>query len=109
MDLSQSLAEIIIKHFQAEFGTIHLSRNLIDTIRVYPIKGGYEVKIPAQIYDIGLYRRTGAILYVGNASYASQVDKDGGFSGTHRGYINRCINNAIQEWKAINHIKAEIS
>lgn len=32
-------------------------------------------------------------------SYAEEVDQTGGFSGTHKDYVERCIKKGIEEWK----------
>lgn len=109
MDLTESLKDIILKHLEAEFSVRHLSGNLINTIVVTPTENGYEISIPAQIYDIRLYKREGVIVYKNMGSYASKIDYTGGFSGAHVGYVERIINNALQEWIAVNDIKGKIS
>lgn len=33
-------------------------------------------------------------------SYAEEVDSTGGFSGTHKDYVERCIRKGIEKWKS---------
>lgn len=108
MGLESSLANIIVKHLQAEFSIRHLSGNLVNTIKITQTKNGYAIEIPAEVYNILLYKKKGVIIYTNNGSYASKIDHTGGFSGAHVGYVNRVINNAIQEWLAVNEIKGKI-
>ena len=97
----EQIARLIKQKIQAEFAVIHLSGNLADTVEVKKTRRGWSVEIPAQMYNVDLYRHTGAIVYDEiDASYAAAVDETGGFSGTHVGFIGRCIKAAVQEWAA---------
>lgn len=94
----QLLAERIKKKIREEFAVVHLSQNLIDTIEVRRTTFGFEIEIPAEIYDIGRWYKDRAIVYTGQGSYAQQVDVEGGFSGTHTDYVEDAIKDAIKEW-----------
>jgi hypothetical protein len=96
----QLLAEKIKENIQKEFEFIHLSKNLMDTITVARTTNGYEIEIPAEIYDINKYYKQGVIVYTNEGSYAQEVDDKGGFSTTHKNYIIRAIMNAIEDWKS---------
>lgn len=106
------LAKILVKNLKKEFANVHLSGNLAETIKLVQkrLNGKiyYEVQIPAQIYDIGLYRKRGVIVHTGAGSYADIVDSSGGFSGTHTDYVDRCIQKSIQEWARLSKIKIEV-
>jgi hypothetical protein len=93
------LAMLIEDEIKKEFSVAFLSGNLKNSIKIEKGNGnGYNVIIPAELYDIGEWKKTGVKVYK-QGSYASMVDKDGGFSGTHKDYVNRCINKAITRWK----------
>lgn len=92
------LAMLIEDEVKKEFNFTHLSGNLKDTIRIE--KDGdsrYNVIISAKLYDIAKWRDEGVKVYR-NGSYASEVDKSGGFSGTHKDYIDKCVNKALERW-----------
>lgn len=106
------LAKILVKNLKKEFANVHLSGNLANTIKLVQKRVNnevyYEVQIPAQIYDIGLYRKRGVIVHTGAGSYADIVNTSGGFSGTHTDYIDRCVQKSIQEWASLSKIKIEV-
>ncbi|WP_281512134.1 hypothetical protein [Mammaliicoccus vitulinus] len=104
-ELKKDLANRIAEKIKHEFSIIHFSGNLADTINIYETQEGWAIEIPAEMYDIDLYAKTGRIQYLNNGlSYANDVNTSGGFSQKHKNYINRCINKAIEEWLAINKI-----
>ena len=103
------LAKLIHRELVEEFSTIYLSGNLRDTIKV-----GYDgktatVEIPAEMYDIKLFKDEGAIIYTGKGSYAEAVNKKGGFSKSHKNYVERAIELAIFTWMKQNGIKGRIT
>lgn len=102
--LALKIEEYLIEDFRYK----HLSGNLAETINIEEIENGYRIEIPAEIYDIDKWSKTGVIIYTGQGSYASQVDEFGGFSKTHTNYVERAINKAIQEWKQENGIEGVI-
>lgn len=106
------LARIIVKNLKAEFSVFHLSGNLANTITITKYssesQSGYDINIPAEIYDIPLYRRKGVVVHTGTGSYANEVDLSGGFSGRHKNYVDRCIQASIQEWLSLSKIKAKV-
>lgn len=92
------LAMLIEDEVKKEFNFTHLSGNLKDTIKIEKgSTGGYNIIISAKLYDIAKYKEEGVKIYR-PGSYASEVDKTGGFSGTHKEYVNKCINKAIDRW-----------
>ncbi len=92
------LAEKIRNKIRLEFNVVHLSKNLMNTIKVYETSYGYEVEIPAEIYDIKKWFKEGVIVYTGKGSYAQAVNETGGWSESHNGYVECAIASAIQEW-----------
>lgn len=107
-DMKVKLAEMIKAALKRDFAVYHYSGNLADTINIKKVKGKVVVEIPAEIYDLGLYNRTGAIVYTGEGSYAQDVNEQGGFSGRHTNYVERSIAAAIKKWVAYYGIKARI-
>ena len=93
------LKNLIIKEFEKEFEKIHLSHNLVDTIKVEEMTDGYYIDIPADIYDLTWYTHRNIIVYTGEGSYADEVDISGGFSGTHTNYVDNCIAKAMKKWR----------
>lgn len=92
------LANKIKAKIRQEFVNIHLSKNLMDTIEVKRTTMGYEIEIPAEIYDLDKWYNEKVIVYTGEGSYAQQVNIEGGFSGTHQNYVEKAIQDAINEW-----------
>lgn len=103
-----NLAEMIRNEIENEFSMIHFSGNLKDTIMIEETENGYDVVIPAQLYDLGYFAEHGIIVYDRAGSYASQVDKTGGFSGKHKNYVEECIQRAIDKWMAKNQIDGKV-
>ena len=94
----QKLAEKIREYIRKDFEEVHLSRNLMDTISVYATEKGFNVDIPAEIYDIDKYLNDGVIIYTGDGSYAEAVNQQGGWSKSHIGYVEFAIKRAIFDW-----------
>ena len=92
------LADLIAKYIREDFEEIHLSGNLMDTIMVTRTTLGFDIDIPAFLYDINTYRKKGVIVYEQSGSYAQEVNITGGFSGKHVNYVERAIEKAIKEW-----------
>lgn len=107
-NLIHALALKIESKIIEEFKYIHVTFNLADTIKVEKTPRGWKVFIPAEIYDIRKWYDEGVIVYTGEGSYAEAVNQEGGFSHTHKGYIEDCINYAIQEWMKENNIKGVV-
>lgn len=107
-ELKHELALMIKNEIEEEFKNIHLSRNLMETIEIEETDSGYDVVIPAYIYDIETWYKHGIVAYTSGKSYASQVDKTGGFSGKHKGYVERCIKRALDKWMAKNNIEGKV-
>lgn len=106
--LNESLTKLILEELKKEFETVRLSGNLINTIKVYSNEGKWFIEIPAEMYDINKYKKSGVVVHNRKGSYASQVDKSGGFSGKHVDYVDRCIQNAIQKWIKQNNIRGKV-
>lgn len=97
--LKRELALEIRRELRKEFETIHLSGNLAKTINFRKKRNGdYVLTIPAKCYDINTYKKTGAIVYNEKGSYASIVNKTGGFSGKHTNFAKTRVMKAIQKW-----------
>lgn len=82
----------IVNSIQENFAVIRLSGNLVNTMQVSQVGANeVQVHIPAKCYDIKLFKEKGVIVYGGNAghgSYAEKVNYTGGFSKTHKNYVN---------------------
>ncbi len=102
-----SLATKIKDNIQKEFALIHLSQNLMNTIKVTRTTMGFEIEIPAEIYDLTKWYKEKVVVYTGRGSYAQQVDVEGGFSETHKNYVERAIKNAIVQWVEETNIKVK--
>lgn len=102
------LADLIYRQVMADFEEIHLSGNLKNTMQVTRDFGKsgewFKVTIPAVRYDIDIYRERKVVVYTPEeGSYAEDVNRKGGFSGYHRGYVEKSIYRAIALWaKALN-------
>lgn len=98
----QRLARMIADKARDDFLEVHLSGNLMHTITTYHNGGGdFVVNIPAPMYDLGLYKKKGVVVTIpGKGSYASEVDKLGGFSKKHKNYAERAIFSGIDSWMA---------
>lgn len=98
-EMLEKLCSIIIENLNEEFAIKHLSLNLVKTIKIQRLNNEIQIHIPAQVYDIWEYKRNKVIKYTGKGSYASSIDKK---SENHKDYINRIIDNSIQEWLALS-------
>lgn len=105
-DLLQ-LANLIKEEIEAEFEYLHLTHNLVDTMKIIPSENGYYIDIPADMYDINAWYEKGLILYTGEGSYAQEVNISGGFSTKHKGFIEDCIKSAIQDFIRIKKLKVK--
>ena len=121
----QRLANIIISELKDEFSFKHLSKNLINTIKVIEDLDGIKIEIPAPIYDTIKYQEEGIIQYKNfSGSYASELDKYGShfriktdkdgkeekreiFPGNHKGYIDKILNKALLRYAAETNQKIE--
>ena len=97
-ELLQDLALMIKEHIINGFTIKHLSTNLMNTIVVRKSEKGFEVDIPAELYDLKVWNKDKAIVYTGEGSYAQRVDVTGGFSRTHKAYVEYAINDSIKKW-----------
>ena len=97
--MSGILPEYIYDNIVKDFQRVHLSGNLSGTIQGSFQAGHSVLVIPADTYDISLYRAEKVIVYNGIGSYASEVSHTGGFSGVHVGYDERAIDKAIRTVK----------
>lgn len=103
------LAEIICEELQKEFEWIHFSGNLVATLKIEQTNNGWSVEIPAQMYDFAEFRENKTIVHnKGTGSYASAIDKTGGFSKKHKGYLDRCIKDAITRWMNENRMQGKV-
>ena len=111
----EMLSFIILRKLQEEFEIKHLSKNLINTVRIEMLEDEIKVNIPAQTYNMLEFKRSGVIVHTSHGSYASKIDEEGSsfmiypndtkagsfrtYPRNHKGYVNRIINSAIKEWK----------
>lgn len=103
----RALANFIAQRIVEDFELVHLSGNLANTIRIENDKGKIRVIVPAVKYDLGIFKSRGVIIYhEEQGSYAQKVNKKGGFSKKHKGYVERAIGEGIEDWLAYLGIKA---
>ena len=108
-EMKKDLVKLIVENFKKEFFTVHFTGNLMDTIEIHQTEDGIAVEIPAMRYSFEKWEKEGVIVpYEKGGSYASQVDKTGGFSGKHKGYVDKCIDLAISQWLTKYHINGRI-
>ena len=98
------LGEMIRKEIEKDFENVHLTGNLAKTIEVKYDNEKVWVEIPADMYDLGLYLKNKVINFLGKGSYAQEVNKKGGLSKKHSGYVERAISNSIDMWVNKNNI-----
>ena len=122
----EKLANLIVQKLREEFANKHLSKNLINTIRVENIGNEIKIYIPAKTYNMLLYQTQGVVVHTSNGSYASRLDETGSefyvypqgsrkggkriAPHNHKGYIDKIVNKAISEWSSIigkNRVKVE--
>ena len=107
--MKKRLAELIVERIKANFQNKFISQNLINTISIYETENGWAVDIPAECYDITEFNKKGVVVYNGKGSYAQAVNKSGGFSKSHKNYVEKAINEAIAIWKNEQGIKGKVS
>ncbi len=103
----QNLANKIVEKIKEDFEVYHISKNLINTIKITQTSRGIDIDIPAEIYDLQRWYKDRVIVYNGNGSYAQEVDERGGFSGTHTNYVEDAIKSAIKEWISEKNLKVK--
>ncbi len=108
-DLNE-LATIFLKNIQEEFALKHLSGNLVGSLQLVAEKDSVKIIIPAQTYDMYAYVKQGIIIPNSSGSYASELDINGSkiFGhqiSNHKGYIDKIINQSIEEWVSIKNIE----
>lgn len=102
------LGELIAGNVRENFEKVHLSGNLMDGISVFKSGNGVSVSIPAVRYDIGRFRKERVIvLRPAEGSYAEEVNRTGGFSGFHVGYVEDAIRKGIIQWCSSLGIKCK--
>lgn len=110
------LANYIIEELKREFSVKHLSKNLINTVKVLDEGDEIRIEIPARTYNMLKYQKEGVVVYTSHGSYASRLDKEGSSfniypnsnrtgsfrlkTGNHIGYVDKIINNALQRFLA---------
>ena len=107
----EKLASLIKDALQEGFREYYLTGRLRDTISVS--KGGdgsVIVHIPADAYDLNLYRATHVIVNRPDlGSYAQLVNITGGLSHRHIGYVEHALDVAILTWIRYYKLDAEVS
>lgn len=107
IQLLEELAEMIKNNIKSDFEKVHLSGNLMNTIKVSYNADGFQVEIPAEMYDIALYKKDKVLKFTGKGSYAQEVNETGGHSGKHKNYVERAIETAINEWIKKNNLNVK--
>lgn len=108
MDDRIELAKCIEEAFREEFRNVHLSKNLVNTMKIEVTDTGVVIDIPAMKYNMKKFRETGVIKYYYRGSYAEQINNTGGLSGKHKDYIEECINKGIQKWLAQKGVEGRV-
>lgn len=106
-EMRETLVSLIMAELSVEFQQYHLTFNLVNTIKVTRLEGKTYIEIPAPVYNMKKYIETGVIERRGHGSYANKLDERGSRWGHHKGYVDRCINNALSKWKNLYGITAE--
>ena len=111
------LATTIVNKLKEEFATKHMSLNLVKTIKIEKLSDEIKIYIPAQTYNMLLFQTKGVVVHTSHGSYASRLDEEGSkfysykngkragskliVRGNHKGYIDKVIKKAIDEWSSI--------
>lgn len=95
---ARTLLVFIKEEIEKNFKYTHLSENLINTMEIKLTETGFELIIPASMYDLDKFINSGVVVYTGEGSYAEAVNISGGFSGKHKGYVEAAIDAAITRW-----------
>lgn len=117
------LAGLIREEIRSDFEGKHLSRNLMDTIRVTKTEGGFDVEIPAEIYSMYEYQVHGAIVFTGEGSYAERLNAEGSAfwsyrkdgsrrwvaPGNHVNYADEAVRRAVYRWIGKKGFDAEVT
>ena len=103
-DELQKLADIIVAKINEEFEIKHLSRNLVNTIKIEMVEDKIDIIIPAETYDILKFKEKGVVIPTGKGSYASKLDEEGSSlmvsnkngsyqikPGNHKGFLDKVI------------------
>ena len=116
------LVNFINEEIKADFMMKKLSGNLVRTISIHETDEGYEIEIPAEIYDMYQYYAHKVIIPTGKGSYASELnDKGSEFIGydskgrrkkyspyNHKEFVDRAIHSAITKWTLMMQTKYKI-
>lgn len=109
MSKKMELAEFIVKEIQEEFSQVHLTGRLAESIKISTFNNKVSIEIAPEFYDIAYAIKTGVIRpSKKTGSYAELVNQTGGLSGTHKSYIETCINKGISKWMNYNLMKAKV-
>lgn len=103
------LANCIADAIRKEFKDIHFSYNLVKTMKIEVNGNDVSIDIPAMKFNLKQYRLKGIIKYYYRGSYANLINYTGGFSGTHKDYTQRCIEEGISKWLAQKGKQGRIS
>ena len=109
MDDRVELAKCIEEAFREEFELVHLAKNLVNTMKIEVTDTGVIIDIPAMKYNMKKFRETGIVKYYYRGSYAEKINIDGGLSGKHEGYIEKCIKQGIQKWLQQKGVSGRVS
>lgn len=102
------LKMLIYVNLLNEFSEHYITQNLVNTISFEVSNEGISIDIPAEIYDLALWKEKGVLIYTGKGSYASKVDTSGGYSKTHKDFVVKAIEKSLSEWMRIYNFKGRI-
>lgn len=106
----EKLASLISDGLRGDFEEYYLTGRLRDTITVRKGAGGSVViNIPAEAYDVDIFMKKHVVVNRPDlGSYAQLVNETGGFSGIHKGYVERALDMAILAWLRYYKLQAEV-
>lgn len=123
----EAFAECLQLAIKKEFAYKHLSKNLVNTVKIsVNLDGGLSVEIPAETYNMYKYFKDKVVVPSGRGgSYASRLDEEGSafmvyWSTAHQskrkkveprnhiGYIEKVVNDALSMWLVRLNNKYEI-
>lgn len=97
-ELKRDLIERIYWGLKKDFWDKYITLNLEKTIKIISTEDGFKIEIPARMYNFKEWNKNKVIVPYGTGSYAQRVNETGGFSGTHKNYVERAIDEAIRTW-----------
>ena len=95
MNLMLELTMMIEEEIRREFNYYGLSGNLLKGIEITFNGTGYDIKIPAETYDVAKWLDKKIIVHNNKGSYVGHVNS----YGKHQNFIERCVERALENYK----------